>query len=360
MPRKGQRKEKPGVGDPSDPDGLFVAMTRHLAALRMRNYSEQTIEGREDVLRRFVGWCDEHGLRRPGEVTKPILERYQRHLGTFPGRGGKLMTFRSQYVRLQHVKGFFRWLARQDTIVANPAAELEMPKRELRLPAAVLSVEEEETVLASMDVRDAIGVRDRVIVEMLYGTGIRRMEVGQLRIEDVDEGRGTLAVRQGKGKRDRLVPLGERTLSWVEKYRREVRPELVVGRDSGVLFVTREGEAMTKNRLTQLVRDAVIASGIGKRGACHLFRHTAATLMLENGADVRMVQEMLGHARLETTQISTHVSIRKLQEVHAATHPGAKLGRRAQRTDEAEREGGEARLDELVEALAAEAREEGP
>ena len=128
----------------------------------------------------------------------------------------------------------------------------------------------------------------------------------------------------------------------------------MVGRDEGVLFLTREGEAMTKNRLTQMVRDVVISSGISKRGACHLFRHTAATLMLENGADVRMVQEMLGHARLETTQIYTHVSIRKLQEVHAATHPGAKLFRREKRADEIDREGGEARIDALVETLAAE------
>ena len=176
-----------------------MAMTRHLGALRVRNYSEQTIEGREDALRRFLGWCDERGLKKPGEVTKPILERYQRHLGTFPGRGGKPMTFRSQYVRLAHVKGFFRWLARQDVILANPAAELEMPKREFRLPAAVLSVDEAETVLGAIDVRSSVGVRDRAIVEVFVRDG------------DPPDGSGTAADRRRRcGARDAGGAAGKR------------------------------------------------------------------------------------------------------------------------------------------------------
>jgi integrase/recombinase XerD len=118
-----------------------------------------------------------------------------------------------------------------------------------------------------------------------------------------------------------MVPIGARALAWIDKYITEVRPRLIVDPNDVTLFLTHLGEAFTTNRLTQMVREYIDAADIGKRGSCHLFRHTMATLMLENGADVRFIQAMLGHAKLETTQIYTQVSIRKLKEIHEATHP---------------------------------------
>jgi integrase/recombinase XerD len=118
-----------------------------------------------------------------------------------------------------------------------------------------------------------------------------------------------------------MIPIGERALAWIEKYRDDVRPELATGADDGTLFLSNLGDAFTPNRLTQLVRDYVNAAKIGKSGSCHLFRHTMATLMLENGADIRYIQAMLGHAKLDTTQIYTQVSIRALKAIHTATHP---------------------------------------
>jgi integrase/recombinase XerD len=126
---------------------------------------------------------------------------------------------------------------------------------------------------------------------------------------------------------DTIIPIGERALAWIDKYVTDVRPSLVLEPDEGVVFLTNTGEPFTPNRLTQLVRDYVDKAKVGKRGACHLFRHTMATLMLEGGADVRFIQEMLGHVKLETTQIYTQVSIRKLKEIHTATHPGARMAR---------------------------------
>jgi integrase/recombinase XerD len=128
-------------------------------------------------------------------------------------------------------------------------------------------------------------------------------------------------VRQGKGKKDRMIPIGERALAWIQKYRDSVRPSLALASDDGTLFLTQQGDAFTPNRLTQLVRDHIDAAHINKRGSCHLFRHTMATLMLENGADIRFIQAMLGHADLSTTQIYTQVSIVKLKEIHSMTHP---------------------------------------
>ncbi len=134
-------------------------------------------------------------------------------------------------------------------------------------------------------------------------------------------------VRQGKGKKGRMIPIGERAVAWIEKYVTAVRPGLVVEPEDGTLFLTNIGGSFTPNRLTQLVRNYVDAAAIGKRGACHFFRHTMATIMLENGADIRFIQEMLGHAELSTTQIYTQVSIKKLKEIHTATHPSARVSR---------------------------------
>ncbi|MGH3442521.1 MAG: tyrosine-type recombinase/integrase [Nitriliruptorales bacterium] len=135
--------------------------------------------------------------------------------------------------------------------------------------------------------------------------------------------RGTLIVRQGKGKRDRMIPIGPRAIIWTGRYLDDVRPHLVVEPDDGTLFLTVDGTPFAPSRLTQLVRVYVNRAAIGKTGSCHLFRHTMATLMLEGGADTRYIQQMLGHARLETTQIYTQVSIRQLQAIYLATHPGA-------------------------------------
>jgi len=171
------------------------------------------------------------------------------------------------------------------------------------------------------------------MLETLYSTGIRRMELINLCLYDLDVDRGTLMVRQGKGKKDRVVPIGDRAAQWIEKYIHEVRHKLVVDPQNVTLFLTHRGEEFNPNQLTLLVRQYIEAANIGKTGSCHLFRHTMATLLLEAGADVRFIQAMLGHASIETIQIYTRVSIRKLKEIHDAMHP-ARL-ERSKKSDDA-------------------------
>jgi integrase/recombinase XerD len=154
---------------------------------------------------------------------------------------------------------------------------------------------------------------------------LQRMELLHLKLYDVDQKHGLVTVREGKGRRDRVVPIGERALAWVDLYLNKLRPEIVKKPDDGVVFLTSNGVPFTPNHLSWLARQYVKSAGIGKSGACHIFRHTMATLMLEGGADIRYIQAMLGHVRLDTTQIYTHVSIRKLKQVHEATHPAARL-----------------------------------
>ena len=159
--------------------------------------------------------------------------------------------------------------------------------------------------------------------------GLRRAEITHLTAAVIDFAGGTVCVRYGKGRKDRIVPIGDRALMWLGKYLAEARPKLAKpGDDHGPLFVTERGGPFTEKHLSAHITRYVLASGVGKAGSCHIFRHTCATVMLEHGADIRHVQEQLGHACLQTTQIYTHVSIRKLKEVHSLTHPGASLAPR--------------------------------
>jgi integrase/recombinase XerD len=324
MPKRKQGLRLP-VGD--DPEGMAYLIRDYVEWMRSRNYSEETVVNRTAYLRRFMLWCAERSLTRPKEVTKPILERFQRYLYHYRRPDGRPISFRSQGVQITAVRGFFRFLTRTNRLLYNPGADLELPKLEHRLPRAVLTVSEVERVLALPDIEDLYGLRDRAVLEVLYCCGLRRKELVNLSLYDLDQERGTLHVRQGKGKKDRMVPIGERALAWVRKYLDEVRPQLVVEPDSGYLFLTLYGQALSVSWLTDRVREYVEQAELGKHGSCHLFRHTMATLMLEGGADVRFIQEMLGHSDPKTTQIYTLVSIKKLQAVHAATHPGANLER---------------------------------
>lgn len=329
MPAKGHRSPKRIIGDPSDPRGFAVLAAAFLEWMRVKNYSERTVGNREVYLRYFIEWCGERGVVQPAEVTKAVLERYQRWLYHYRNeKTGQPMSFRSQHVRLVPVRAFFKWCARNNHTLYNPASELDLPKLEKRLPKHILSASEADTVLNVVNVADPLGLRDRAILETFYSTGMRRLELASLKLLDLDVERGTIMIRLGKGKKDRMIPIGDRALAWIDRYVIEVRPSLALEPDDGTLFLSNQGDTFSPNRLTQMVREYIDKADIGKRGSCHLFRHTMATLMLEGGADIRFIQQMLGHAELSTTQIYTQVSIRKLKEIHAATHP-AKLERPA-------------------------------
>ena len=314
------------------PAGLRAHLWDYLEALRVQQRTPAAVEGQAKVLQAFVRWCDDRGLVRIEDVTRPILERYQRHLFYARKRNGHPLGAHTQYGHLVSLRQFFRWLTRGGFLLANPASDMELPKLPQRLPQAVLSADEAERVLAQPDVSTVPGLRDRAMLEVLYSTGLRRAELGALRLFDIDSGRGTVWVRQGKGRKDRVVPIGERALAWVLKYVDEARPKLAGVRDDGTLFLGDAGEKLHVDYYSQLVREYLVKADVQKPGACHLFRHTMATAMLEGGADVRFVQEMLGHASLETTQLYTRVTVEKLKAVHAATHPAARL-LRAKKSD---------------------------
>jgi integrase/recombinase XerD len=300
-------------------------VAEHLEWMRMCNYSPATIRGRDFYLRAFMRWADDRSLTKAEEITRPILERYRHHLFMHRKKDGNPLSWTSQAGQLNTVKMFFRWLMREGRIEANPASELELPRQEHRLPRDVLTADEVEAVMRQPNVLQPLGLRDRAIMEVLYSTGMRRVEMCNLLVWDIDWSRGTVFIRQGKGKRDRIVPIGERAQHWVNRYRTEVRPLLVWDQTEEHLFLSMRGDPVDPDAMGGTVTAYIEAAELGKKGGCHLFRHTCATLMLEGGADIRYVQAMLGHAKLETTSIYTRVAIGKLIQVHGATHPGAGL-----------------------------------
>ena len=311
---------------------LRSCAVRYVEWLRVVGRSATTVRTTSLHLDHFTRWCETRAVRDVREVHKPLLERFQRHLFYYRQVGrheGRALTRGSQKLRMILVAGLFRWLVRQDILMADPASGLTYPKLGQRLPRDVLTVEEAEHVLSMPNVEDVLGLRDRAILEVLYASGLRRMELVALSLHDVDLGRGVVHVRCGKGGKERYVPLGERASRWVETYLVRSRPHLAYAEDVEALFLSSHGGPIQVDSLTERVRNYVRASGIPKKGSCHVFRHTMATLMVEGGADVRHVQEMLGHASLETTQIYTRVAMGTLLAVHARTHPGSLLERPA-------------------------------
>jgi integrase/recombinase XerD len=333
MPRKGQRQKTrkpnavkpPGTLKPKTTDELaHNRLTRyveeHLEWMLVTGYSAATVQGRRRNLRRFVRWADERGLDDPREITKPMLERYQRYLFYYRKEDGAPLTVSMQFQYLTPLKTWFKWMSREHHILANPAADLDLPKTPRGLPRSVPSVQEVEAILAEAEPGNPQGLRDRALLETLYATGLRRMELAGAAAYDVDLTRGILWVRHGKGNRERVVPLGERACAWLDKYLTEARPELLAG-ESPALFVNDYGEPAHADFISGKVKRYMEFAGVEKVGSAHLLRHACATHMLEGGADIRFIQEMLGHANIETTQIYTHVSIDKLLAVHRATHP---------------------------------------
>ena len=317
----GKRKLQKQVGDQSNPNGLVVHLKNYLEALAVKGYTEQTQYNNDRYIRDFIAWCDIRALRQPQEITKPMLEAYQRHLYHYRQPNGKPLSIYSQRCKLVPLRSWFKWLTKQNYLLYNPASELELPRLSRRLPKAILSAKEVEKVMQQTDIQTPLGLRDRAVLETLYSTGIRRMELINLNIYDLDLERGTVLIRQGKGKKDRMLPIGERAIYWIYKYLNEVRNNLVHHTDNGTLFLTRMGEAFNQAWLSKTVSDYINKANLNKQGSCHLLRHSMATLMLENGADIRFIQAMLGHAELSTTEIYTQVGIKKLKEIHQQTHP---------------------------------------
>jgi len=349
-PKRRHRRKGLNPHDPAPGNPLHAYLDAYCEWALAAGFSEHTMATRRAAVLRFIVWCDERAITAPTQITRPVLERYQRTLHQYRKSNGAPLSVIAQLGLLNALTAWFRWMVRSHHLLHNPAADLELPKKPKALPKTILSVPQVETILNQADPATLLGIRNRAVMEVFYSSGIRRMELMGLKLYDLDTERGTLMIRQGKGRKDRFIPIGSRACAWVDKYLVEVRPEIVAGYDDQTLFLDDFGQPMSARFLGDLMRRHVEAAGITTPGACHVFRHAMATHMLENGADIRFIQAMLGHANLETTQIYTQVSMTKLKEIHEATHP-ARLERRQKADTDAQTDREGQRLAEDAQTL---------
>lgn len=320
---KGGKQALPDGFDRSSRDTLASLVDRYKKHLDVMGYSPRTIAMHHWTLRSFLQWSEQRSITDSASITKLQLESYQRYLYRYRQKNGNPLAIGTQRSRLGALQRLFAWLTKQNHIPANPASELELPRKQHRRLPKGLSKEELNDLLNIPDVRDSLGIRDRAMLETLYATAIRRSELINLDLSDLDLSQQTLHIRRGKGGKSRLVPVGKQALHWLDKYQLETRTRLMHSATEQALFISGYGDRLTSGYLGNLVKKAMIAAGIKKTGSCHLLRHTCATHMLEGGADIRYIQQLLGHSSLETTSIYTEVAIRQLLIVYNQTHPSA-------------------------------------
>jgi integrase/recombinase XerD len=276
--------------------------------------ARNTIESYRRDLGQFAAWLEQTHRKAILEAGVPEL---QRHLAwRIEARQAKPRTT-SRLV--SSLKRFFEFAVREGLRADDPAAGLDSPRLPRSLPKS-LSEAEVEALLAAPDVETAQGVRDRAMLETLYATGLRVSELVGLKTVQASLDMGVVRVI-GKGSKERLVPLGEEAVAWIERYRSGARAELLRGRRSDALFVTARGGPMTRQAFWDLVKRHALAAGIRRAISPHTLRHAFATHLLNHGADLRVVQLLLGHADISTTQIYTHVARERLKELHRKHHP---------------------------------------
>lgn len=286
--------------------------------------SNATLRSKSVLLTKFIEWAMTQDINKLEDLDLLVLEAYRRHLNQYRKRNGEPLDISTQCARLMTVTKFIKVMDYYDAIDGDFAKKFRLPRIPRRLPKDIPSVEDIERVLDQALIMGRLGLRNRAIIEVFYATGIRRIELVNLNVRDIDFQRQILTVREGKNKDDRNVPIARRALDWIENYLKEMRPRLANLSSGDALFLTEAGNRMQPHKVTDMVTRCINRSGIDKSGSCHLLRHATATEMLRNGADIREVQEMLGHSDISSTQIYAHVTINDLNRVYYETHPAAR------------------------------------
>lgn len=287
--------------------------------LRVR-FSASTVPDYLRHARRFLFWASEQGLVLTN-LRAADLQAYQASLVARRKDDGKPYSSGHHVNELKAVKSLFRFLLRRGYVLHDPAAALALPRVEKRLPRVILTPQEARRIVEGPDTATVRGLRDRAILETLYGTGIRAGELASLTAYDVDTEQRVLRVVAGKGGKDRNVPLTRAAADAIEAYLLHARPKLALFKSARQLFLGNSGGKLTRMGLSLLVRRWASEVGITKRVTCHTFRHSFATHLLRGRADIRHIQALLGHRSLGTTQRYTQVEISDLKKVVRRAHP---------------------------------------
>lgn len=288
-----------------------------LAHLRLDGYSPATIDNYADQLKRFGEWLHRRRIRDLRALTRARLLAYQGDVRREP------ISRETQALRIRAVKRLYGHLVAQGHLLLDPTEGIQEISRRHTLPKPVLSTSEMKRLLAAPDVSQPLGIRDRALLEVLYATGVRVGELERVAQQDLDLREGTMHLRFTKGGRPRVVPLGRNAVHWLRRYVDDVRPKLVRHRPFEVaLFVVRGGRGLRQYQVRALLRQYCESARISKVVTPHLMRHSCATHLMRAGADLRAIQELLGHTRLSSTVLYTRVAPLDVKASHQRYHPG--------------------------------------
>ena len=278
-----------------------------------RGLSSNTLSAYRNDLIKFVGFLEKKNLNSPSRLSRDDINSYTWQLKE------KGLSSTSLSRNLVAIKVFFRFLAREKIINSDPTEMMESPKLWKKLPEA-LSLGDVEALLNAPNIKNPQGLRDRAILEVMYATGMRVSEVVNLNLQDLNNEAGFVRCI-GKGQKERIIPVGKRAIHFADSYVRQIRPKILKGKTSSALFVSRLGKKLSRQSLWKIIKKYAKIAKIKKPIRPHILRHSFATHILERGADLRAVQEMLGHSDISTTQIYTHINRDRLKEIHKKFHP---------------------------------------
>lgn len=297
-------------------EGLLLKFVEHMKAA---GFSERTVPDYAHNVRLFLDYLAELGIENIAEADRQILADYQARV-LLQAHRGKALSPSTRKARLTCVRTFYRYLLKAGIVLYDPAEDLDLPKRPKTLPRNILTKKEIGQLLSAPDLEKPLGLRDRAIIEVFYATGIRVSELCDLTLQDIDLSAGELRINQGKNKKDRLVPLGEIACDFLSLYLHEARPKLADS-SQAALFVTKNGRPFCRTNMSFLISRYGRKAGLKKGSSPHALRHTCATHLLKGKADIRQIQELLGHASVATTQRYTQVEIGDLKKVLKRCHP---------------------------------------
>jgi integrase/recombinase XerD len=275
--------------------------------------ARNTLDSYRRDLQQFAGWLEQKSGTDLLAADQALIQDYLAHKFRSKARASTAARL------LSTLKRFYRHALRQNTIKADPTLRIDTPKLPRPLPKT-LTETDVEGLLAAPALDQPLGLRDRAMLEVLYASGLRVSELVTLKVSQVSRDMGVVRV-MGKGSKERLVPLGEEALSWLERYLKEARPALLGKKTSDALFVTTRAAVMTRQAFWHLLKRYALQAGLRKPISPHTLRHAFATHLLNHGADLRVVQLLLGHADISTTQIYTHVAQERMKQLHAKHHP---------------------------------------
>jgi integrase/recombinase XerD len=298
---------------------------KHLEYLRIRNYAESTISRKEQHIRWFIDFMHRAGKEDFNEVTEDFMREYQKHRYYYINMYNRRDGIKNQHEHFIDLRVFFRYLRREGRMHHDPIEGVELPKMPKSLPMLALSDREMRKILKQPDTKTVMGYRDRTILEVLYSTGMRCGELSGLDLEDLNLNEGLVRIRQGKGKKDRMVPIGKEGVRHLETYIKYIRKEYPGQAEAKYLFVSRNHRRLTEQGILNIVKKYAEKAKIEKLVTTHTFRRTCATEMIKRNANPMYVKELLGHTDYRSIQSYCNLSIVDLKKAHQKYHPRERM-----------------------------------